>query len=88
MEGFETWPFVVRCAKGASALGLPGQGPFNSERDPMFRSCSCPGPLVPWLVLGDEDRNFGSRYYLSTKCSPLHMLCLHDLLFCSTVFEK
>ena len=25
LEGFETWPFVVRCAKGASALGLPGQ---------------------------------------------------------------
>lgn len=57
------------------------------ERVPMFRFWSCPGPLVPWPGEG-MGRNFGSRCYLRTKFSPLCMLGLHDLQFCSAVFEK
>lgn len=57
-------------------------GPFVSERVPVLRFRSC---LVLWFR---EGRNFGSRSCLRSKLSPLCILWLHDLQFCSVVSKE
>ena len=50
----------------------------------MFKFWSCLSSLVP----GSRGRNFDSRCYLKLILSPLCMLHLHNLQFCSVVSEK
>ena len=83
-EGFGAWPFMVKHGRGTPAPDLPGLRTLHFFSIPAFRFL-----LMSWSFGSRvRGRNFGSRCCLKSKFSPLLMLQLYDLRFCSVISEK